>query len=533
MKLNITIASLLLLVATSCAPIFSRKKSVKFETKDKEAKVSVYEYNFFYNNEYDIQDELRHKKNKYKLLNKSRHLVVQEKEGYKTLTTPIVPTKLNPFIFVDIAVPLVSIPASFLGSSFFLMPASYSIFFGSWAPFYFGSFRVYNKQYTLPSLQPFPKHKAEENYISTGEVKFDVKPENMKRVYSSSMRTYIKNDVYSTNNTDSLSFISLTLNESINEKLNKYGYIETSNIFTQLENPYKLSLNISAITEVNAGNYYSIEVKLKWDLHYNYSSKPFFSFENTASSNWQFNNKRKFAELRHEQIDDAIELSLISFFNKNNIQGIIDKEIENYATQKANWEIIKIKGVDETSELDIANSLKAAVTVKLKDGHGSGFFISNDGYLITCFHVIGDKETNIEIITSDGVGHKGKLIRSNPYFDLALLKVDNIQSTQIKILNDKDIRIGSEVFAIGTPKDIRLGQTITKGIVSNIRKFKSRSFIQTDVSINKGNSGGALVTKNGDLLGIVNAKYTGYEIEGIGFAIPGFNIEDALKIEFE
>ena len=87
------------------------------------------------------------------------------------------------------------------------------------------------------------------------------------------------------------------------------------------------------------------------------------------------------------------------------------------------------------------------------------------------------------------------------------------------------------MYAIGTPADQELGQTVTKGIVSGERQVEGRSFIQTDVSINPGNSGGALIDKTGMLLGVVNAKIVGRGIEGIGFAIPASRMLEVLKLD--
>ena len=92
--------------------------------------------------------------------------------------------------------------------------------------------------------------------------------------------------------------------------------------------------------------------------------------------------------------------------------------------------------------------------------------------------------------------------------------------------------IGADVFAIGTPADKELGQTVTKGIISARRKIEGHAFLQTDVSINGGNSGGALVARSGQLLGIVNAKLVGRGIEGIGFAIPAEQVSEALQLTF-
>jgi serine protease Do len=94
------------------------------------------------------------------------------------------------------------------------------------------------------------------------------------------------------------------------------------------------------------------------------------------------------------------------------------------------------------------------------------------------------------------------------------------------------IPVGDEVYAIGTPFDVELGATLTKGIISGRRKDGNRTLIQSDVSISPGNSGGALVDAQGTLIGIVNQKIFGMGVEGIGFAIPAHYLEDALGLKW-
>ena len=92
------------------------------------------------------------------------------------------------------------------------------------------------------------------------------------------------------------------------------------------------------------------------------------------------------------------------------------------------------------------------------------------------------------------------------------------------------IGIGTDVFTIGTPKDINLGQSVTKGIISGKRNVDGRNYYQSDASTNFGNSGGALINKDGELIGIINAKLTGKNVEGVSFAIPVYYLEEALKL---
>jgi hypothetical protein len=179
----------------------------------------------------------------------------------------------------------------------------------------------------------------------------------------------------------------------------------------------------------------------------------------------------------------------------------------------------------------VGESVASVVTIELTEGHGSGCIVSDEGHIITNFHVIESDTANLKAILSDGTKRKAKVLRINPALDLALVKIDSVMTIPLKLSRNESILVGAEVFAIGTPRDIELGQTVTKGIISGKRVKNENTFIQTDVPINSGNSGGALINAQGDLLGIVSAKLKGIGIEGIGFAIPSHLVEELLNLE--
>ncbi|SFN16599.1 serine protease Do [Izhakiella capsodis] len=156
---------------------------------------------------------------------------------------------------------------------------------------------------------------------------------------------------------------------------------------------------------------------------------------------------------------------------------------------------------------------------------GSGVIINADkGYVVTNNHVIANA-TKIHVQTSDGHRYEAKVIGKDPQTDIALLQLKDFKNlTAIKIANSDNLRVGDYAVAIGNPYG--LGETVTSGIVSalgrsglNVENYEN--FIQTDAAINRGNSGGALVNLNGELIGINTAILApdGGNI-GIGFAIP-------------
>ena len=181
----------------------------------------------------------------------------------------------------------------------------------------------------------------------------------------------------------------------------------------------------------------------------------------------------------------------------------------------------------KTIEQSVQDVQEAVLKVSTPAGLGSGFFINENGYLITNYHVI-ENETRIEVTmfikAKDGFEKiqfkKVKIEAINPFIDLALLKVEDLGGQAIKYvpLGDMDnLQVGEKVYAIGTP--LGLERTVTDGVVSTKnRAFEGLTYIQTNADINPGNSGGPLFNLAGEVVGVTNMGYIFFG--GLGFAIP-------------
>lgn len=158
------------------------------------------------------------------------------------------------------------------------------------------------------------------------------------------------------------------------------------------------------------------------------------------------------------------------------------------------------------------------------EGVASGVIVSGDGYILTNHHVV-DGALEIRVETTDNRSYTAKLVGSDPPSDLAVLKIEATNLPVLTLGNSDNVRVGDVVLAVGNP--LGIGQTVTSGIISakgratGISDGSFEDFLQTDASINRGNSGGALVNTSGELVGI-NSQIlspSGGSI-GIGFAIP-------------
>ncbi len=170
-------------------------------------------------------------------------------------------------------------------------------------------------------------------------------------------------------------------------------------------------------------------------------------------------------------------------------------------------------------------------TIENRKGFGSGFMVGSSGYIITNYHVVQEDTTPMIRIAADKK-IKATIVKVNPDYDLALLKIENNTTQPLAVGNSNDLTQGEEVYAVGTPLDKSFGQSVTKGIISGFREFNGVKFIQTDVSINSGNSGGPLVNDRGEVIGITTLKLAGKGIEGLGFCIPISLAVEKLEINF-
>ena len=166
-------------------------------------------------------------------------------------------------------------------------------------------------------------------------------------------------------------------------------------------------------------------------------------------------------------------------------------------------------------------------------GAGSGVIISEDGYIVTNHHVI-DGANKITVTLRDGTTtYDAKLIGSDEDNDIALLKIDASGLSAATFGNSSDLVVGDYVVAIGNPLGT-LGGTVTDGIISALAREvtienKNLTLLQTNAQISPGNSGGGLFNAKGELVGIVNAKDSATEVEGIAFAIPVNNVVGIIK----
>ena len=166
----------------------------------------------------------------------------------------------------------------------------------------------------------------------------------------------------------------------------------------------------------------------------------------------------------------------------------------------------------------------------VQSGAGSGVIISEDGYILTCAHVVSGA-TSVKVQLDNGDTYDATIVGSDSTSDIAVIKIEATGLTPAVIGNSDALAVGEVVVAVGNPLGT-LSNSVTDGIISALNREvtvedNNMTLLQTDASISPGNSGGGLFNANGELIGVVNAKSSYSEAEGIGFAIP---INSAMEI---
>ncbi|MBQ6536310.1 MAG: trypsin-like peptidase domain-containing protein [Firmicutes bacterium] len=168
----------------------------------------------------------------------------------------------------------------------------------------------------------------------------------------------------------------------------------------------------------------------------------------------------------------------------------------------------------------------------VRQGAGSGVILSEDGYILTCYHVIKNANT-ITVATREGQTFDAAVVGGDEEEDIAIIKVEAEGLTPAVMGDSDELRVGSPVVAIGNPLG-QLGGTVTAGIISSLERqvtIDDQTFtvMQTDAAINSGNSGGGLFNAKGELIGLVDAKAADIGVEGLAFALPLNSIKDYIE----
>lgn len=179
---------------------------------------------------------------------------------------------------------------------------------------------------------------------------------------------------------------------------------------------------------------------------------------------------------------------------------------------------------------DVAWASARTFRIETNSGVGTSVSVSPDGFLMTAAHVVAGA-TEIAAVFPGDEKLPVTVVRTSEASDLALLRVER-KGIPCMPMHAVPIAVGADVYVIGSPLGAELTNSVSKGIVSGYREMDGHTLVQTDATINHGNSGGPMVGPDGDLVGIVSFKATGDSVEGLGFAVAATNIPAELDIRW-
>ena len=217
-----------------------------------------------------------------------------------------------------------------------------------------------------------------------------------------------------------------------------------------------------------------------------------------------------------EEENKAIKLSS----NKSDIQS--EEEDTTKILEKTIKCVVGISKIKNTGSSIFLNNSTSEL------GLGTGMIVSENGYILTNWHVAGNKYSNCYVTLDNGNVYNGNVKWADSDLDLAIVKISASNLNYISLGDSDNIKIGEKTYAIGNPIGVEFQRTVTSGIISGVNRTVKieenneasymEDLIQTDATINPGNSGGPLINTTGEVIGVNSIKIK--EAEGIGFAIP-------------
>lgn len=204
-----------------------------------------------------------------------------------------------------------------------------------------------------------------------------------------------------------------------------------------------------------------------------------------------------------------------------------------YTGEEMSTEAVASYAADSVVEISTESVQRGSMMRQyVVQGAGSGVIVTEDGYIITNNHVISGA-SKITVRLKDTTSYEAKLIGTDSELDVALLKIEATGLKAVIMGDSSSLKVGEKAIAIGNPLG-ELGGTVTEGIISSLDRTivlnnTNMTLLQTDAAINPGNSGGGLFNSRGEFIGLVVAKSSGEDVEGLGFAIPVNNVKPVVN----
>lgn len=340
-----------------------------------------------------------------------------------------------------------------------------------------------------------------------------------------------------------LDFDDTELRDHLNSLFMKFGHIDTVNeVFKDELNTLKIEGYITGggrYTLDDKGKLFyfqRLRLDVKWYLLDSYGERvdsiEIFQLSDKFARNLSYQPFNKPHDYLKTMVRNALDLNFLKLYGHSKFQ----RHLKIDTVRKTNFTPLEIEA-PQTPVQNTQEALQASVTIKNKyGGHGSGFAITNNGYILSNYHIIAPQKNHkipdsVQVVLNNKEVINAKVVRYDKRNDLLLLKA-NRQFTKAFTLSDqKCFDRMMKVYTVGAPGSSELSQTTTMGLLSNERITQYHHLLQVNMNLNFGNSGGPLFDQEGNLHGIISSKLVGEATEGIAFAIPAYLIPYYLDLK--
>lgn len=499
MKKLISISLAAIFLCESCVMFLPNNSKVKFTNVEPDAKISTLGVKYKATDMPAEKFKEIGKGDCVGKLNNNRPIsvVTAEKEGYKTKNFVAYKSKFNPFIFVDTPVFVLFFPI---------------LFFELAGKFH----KKYAKEMELSPLLKYPEKSMDECFVQPDKVTLEMKAEDFtivtvtKPEYLINRKPFTSTS-YNVDDIDRINNQESTMGKYTETRLADWGYLSK----IKANNTLRLKGKIKKMEFLFYQGFLIVNLLCEWTANNPITSKEVFKKEFTSKSNCYklfsagyTKRSAKYDVTLDLAVEDVFESSLMEVLNDESYLSA-SRTLTKTLSSSETKTVVEISSPGKkVSELKEAG--KGMVTVVADELYATGTLLGNEGYAITSLDILLSETKKSEVIFSDGKKSTFKLIQTNPNFNAALIKIDEMPSgfsSYSLAEQGKILEIGTEIYLISyNYYDANSNQSLNKGMISSAYAKENISQYQIDISYNKWNDGAPVLTKKGEFVGIVLSK---------------------------
>ena len=275
-----------------------------------------------------------------------------------------------------------------------------------------------------------------------------------------------------------------------------------------------------------AGDYADAWVEIEWQLYHAMREAVLFTATTRGIA------RHEDWESGVQAVKEAFRVALKNLIADRAFVGILMRDVD-LARAEGSPDLVTLQACLEPAATvlpeQVEDAFAAVPVIRVGATLGSGVVISPDGYLLTAAHVVsGVSKATVRF--RSGLELVAEVVSLDPAQDVALLRLPGSGHACLRLAGADAAPIGTDLFTIGSPRAEDLAFSVTKGVVSGHRLLEGFSYLQTDASLNAGNSGGPMLNERAEIIGVVSFKLVGMGVEGIAFGVPPAAFTERLAL---